>query len=377
MRGHPAHGAARGGPTASRVSSLGADDYLDEAVQPARAGAAREGGPAAAGRAPAHAGGQLLKVGAITRGPRGAHGDRGRRAGGADAHRVQAPPPARWSGAAGCRAARTSSRRVWQAAARHPDPHGGHARASACAPSSARPATSSRRCAASAIGSASPTPGAPPVTLTRKLLLSFLAVVLTSGLVLVLGADGPALPADPRGRAPSSSARSRTWPRRWPPSAARDSTPVAHALARQTGRRLTVIDTAGAVIADSDFPDSVLTSLENHRHAPGVPAPRSGERSARRLPAQHLDGDAGSSRSRRPIAGGAVRVSAPVPQVDAVVRDAQTAVLLGALCRRRRGDPARPRLRAVGLPAAGAAARTRRRPSRRGERARGGHAGRR
>jgi signal transduction histidine kinase len=167
------------------------------------------------------------------------------------------------------------------------------------------------------------------VTLTRKLLLSFLAVVLTSGLVLVLGADrvlrsrltreaGIELEREVEYFAATVTAQ--RGPRL-------DS--IVARVARATGRRLTVIDAAGAVIADSDFPDSVLTSLENHLTRPEFQAALRG--------AIGRDFRRSTSTGRwefkvaAPVAGGAVRVSAPVPQVDAVVREAQTAVLLGAL----------------------------------------------
>jgi len=167
------------------------------------------------------------------------------------------------------------------------------------------------------------------VTLGRKLLLSYLAVVLTSGVVLVAGADlllrsrltreaGAELEREVRFLAGGVVAER---------SAQLDSVVVR--VARGTGRRVTVIDSAGLVLADSDFPDSVLTTLENHRGRPEFRAALHGE----------LGRDFRKSTSTgrwefkvaAPVPGGAVRVSAPVPQVDAVVRQAQTAVLLGAL----------------------------------------------
>ncbi|MEK7668718.1 MAG: ATP-binding protein [Gemmatimonadota bacterium] len=167
------------------------------------------------------------------------------------------------------------------------------------------------------------------MTLTRKLLVSYLVVVLTSGLVLVVAADrslrsrltreaGAELEREVAYLAATVTAER---------SPQLDSIVVR--IARQTGRRLTVIDTAGAVIADSDFPDSILTSLENHRTRPEFQAALRG--------AIGRDFRRSTSTGRwefkvaAPVPGGAVRVSAPVPQVDAVVREAQTAVLVGAL----------------------------------------------
>ncbi len=100
-------------------------------------------------------------------------------------------------------------------------------------------------------------------------------------------------------------------------------------LGLETGRRLTVIDTTGLVIADTDFPTDLLPTLENHASRPEFRVA--------------LHGGTGTDLRRSvstgrwelkvamPIRGGAVRVSTPLPQVDAVVEDAQHAVLLGAL----------------------------------------------
>jgi len=167
------------------------------------------------------------------------------------------------------------------------------------------------------------------VTLGRRLLVSYLAVVLTGGGVLVLGADRSlrtrlTREAGQEMEREVSYLAAAVGTRRGP---ALDS--LVERLTRATGRRLTVIDTAGHVIADSDFPDSVLTSLENHRSRPEFVAALRGEmgRDYRRS----VSTGRWEFKVAAPVPGGAVRVSAPVPQVDAVVRDAQTAVLLGAL----------------------------------------------
>jgi two-component system phosphate regulon sensor histidine kinase PhoR len=168
------------------------------------------------------------------------------------------------------------------------------------------------------------------VTLTRKLLLSYLAVVVTSGVVLVVGADRFLRQTLTR-QAGAELEREVAYLAEVVPVAARsvelDST--AARLARSTGRRLTAIDSAGNVIVDSDFPDSVLATLENHRSRPEFQAALRG--------AVGRDFRRSASTGRwelkvaMPVRAGAVRVSAPVPQVDAVVREAQGAVLIGAL----------------------------------------------
>ncbi|HVO36015.1 MAG TPA: ATP-binding protein [Gemmatimonadales bacterium] len=104
---------------------------------------------------------------------------------------------------------------------------------------------------------------------------------------------------------------------------------LVYRLGRETGRRVTVIDTTGLVIADSDFPHDQLASLENHATRPEFRAALHG--------ATGTDLRRSVSTGRwelkvaMPIAGGAARVSTPLPQVDVVVADAQGAVLLGGL----------------------------------------------
>jgi len=167
------------------------------------------------------------------------------------------------------------------------------------------------------------------VTLARRLLASYLAVVATSGVVLVIGADwslrsrltrDAGLELEREVAYFAAAVDTRRGPTL--------DTLVAR-LTRATERRLTVIDTAGHVIADSDFPDSVLVSLENHRTRPEFRAALAG--SVGRDFRRSVSTGRWEFKVAAPVPGGAVRVSAPVPQVDAVVRDAQRAVLLGAL----------------------------------------------
>jgi two-component system, OmpR family, phosphate regulon sensor histidine kinase PhoR len=168
------------------------------------------------------------------------------------------------------------------------------------------------------------------VTLTRKLLVSYLVVVVTSGAVLVAGADRFLRQRLTR-EAGAQLEREVAYLAAAVPVAARsarlDSTVAA--LAAGTGRRITVIDSAGHVVADSDFPDSVQATLENHRTRPEFLA------ALRGVVGRDFRRSASTGRWEfkvaAPVPGGAARVSAPVPQVDAVVREAQGAVLIGAL----------------------------------------------
>jgi len=100
-------------------------------------------------------------------------------------------------------------------------------------------------------------------------------------------------------------------------------------LGRATGRRLTVIDTTGVVIADTDFPTAELSTLENHASRPEFREALAG-RTGTDL-RHSVSTGRWELKVAMPVSGGAVRVSTPLPQVDAVVSDAQNAVLLGGL----------------------------------------------
>jgi len=106
-------------------------------------------------------------------------------------------------------------------------------------------------------------------------------------------------------------------------------TSVVHRLAGRNHRRITLIDRAGTVRADSDFPEGPLPPLQNHRDRPEV-------RFA-------LAGGVGVATRRSETVGhdllyvavpggpGVVRVAASLEQVDDVVRRAQGAVAGAAL----------------------------------------------
>jgi two-component system phosphate regulon sensor histidine kinase PhoR len=99
-------------------------------------------------------------------------------------------------------------------------------------------------------------------------------------------------------------------------------------LARENGRRITLVDSSGRVRADSDFP-SGLPPLENHRDRPEIRAALAGNvgRATRRS----------ESVARAllyvavPGGPGAVRVATSLTQVDQIVRSAQRAVAGAAL----------------------------------------------
>jgi two-component system phosphate regulon sensor histidine kinase PhoR len=100
-------------------------------------------------------------------------------------------------------------------------------------------------------------------------------------------------------------------------------------LAGQNNRRITIVDAAGRVLADSDFPPGPLPAIENHLDRPEIRAA--------------LDGKTGIASRRSETVGrtmlyvavpggpGAIRVAASLSQVDQVVRRAQGAVAGAAL----------------------------------------------
>lgn len=167
------------------------------------------------------------------------------------------------------------------------------------------------------------------MSLTRRLLLSYLAIVALTAAVVLIAADRTL-----RGRLTDEAALELEREARYLASAAvgRDAhglDSLVHALAAVTGRRLTIIAQNGVVIADSDFPIDQLGNLENHASRPEVRAALEGRtgRDLRRSTSTGRD----ELKVAVPSAVGVVRISAPLPQVDAVVSRAQGAVLLGAI----------------------------------------------
>ena len=100
-------------------------------------------------------------------------------------------------------------------------------------------------------------------------------------------------------------------------------------LAGQNSRRITIVDQAGRVRADSDFPPGPLPAIESHLDRPEIRAA--------------LDGKTGVATRRSETVGrtllyvavpggpGAIRVAANLSQVDEIVRRAQGAVAGAAL----------------------------------------------
>ena len=167
------------------------------------------------------------------------------------------------------------------------------------------------------------------MTLPRKLFASYVVLVAASTVTLIVAAD--------------HSLRSRLL-REATVEVTRETVYLVHAVSdrrgadldalvyrigRETGRRITVVDSTGTVIADSDFPHDELGGLENHATRPEFRAALHG---ATGTDLRHsVSTGRWELKVAMPISGGAARVSTPLPQVDVVVANAQNAVLLGGL----------------------------------------------
>jgi two-component system phosphate regulon sensor histidine kinase PhoR len=167
------------------------------------------------------------------------------------------------------------------------------------------------------------------MSLSRRLLLSYLALLAVTASVLVVAADTLLR----RRLTDEATVELQREARYLAAAAARtDGTALdslVHRLGGATGRRLTLIAPDGRVIADTDFPRDQLATLENHAGRPEVRAALAGRTG--------VDLRTSTSTGRPELkvavryAGGVARVSSPLTQVDAVVHRAQGAVLLAAI----------------------------------------------
>lgn len=103
---------------------------------------------------------------------------------------------------------------------------------------------------------------------------------------------------------------------------------AAHRLAALGNRRMTIVDSTGVVVGDSEFDDPSLALLDNHLSRPEIAeALRRGWGVAKRY-------STSTNRDELKVAvhawPGVVRISAPMAQVDGVVVEAQRAVVVAA-----------------------------------------------
>jgi two-component system, OmpR family, phosphate regulon sensor histidine kinase PhoR len=165
--------------------------------------------------------------------------------------------------------------------------------------------------------------------LPRKLFLTYVVLVAASTVTLVVASDRALRPRLLRDATAEITRETAYLARAVGTLRGSDLDSLVHQLGRATGHRLTVIDRSGNVIADSDFPASELATLENHATRPEFRAALAGGTGT---DVRHsVSTGRWEIKVAMPVAGGAVRVSTPLPQVDAVVHDAQNAVLVGGL----------------------------------------------
>jgi signal transduction histidine kinase len=104
---------------------------------------------------------------------------------------------------------------------------------------------------------------------------------------------------------------------------------AARRLGALTGRRVTIVDSTGRVLGDSDFDDASLALLDNHRDRPEIQ-----DALARGVGISKRTSES-TGRAELKVAvrawPGVVRVSAPMQQVDSVIASATQALLLGTL----------------------------------------------
>ena len=161
------------------------------------------------------------------------------------------------------------------------------------------------------------------MTLARRLLTGVLLVVVTLIGTVVLIAGGRLRDRLVLEKTDELSRGARLVATRWTVLAAADA--IAHTSGDALGYRVTLIDTSGVVLGDSEFSEDARRRLENHATRPEVLEARArGAGSARRNSASAGDEELYVA-VRHPL--GTVRVSLTTARLDAVVRGAQLDVL--------------------------------------------------
>jgi two-component system phosphate regulon sensor histidine kinase PhoR len=165
------------------------------------------------------------------------------------------------------------------------------------------------------------------VSLARRLLAGSLIVIMTLVAAVVLIAGGrlrDRLVVDKR----DELARvGRVIATEWRPGTDPDS--LAHRAGDALGYRVTLIDSAGVVIGDTEFGPDARRRLENHLNRPEIVAARdSGVGAARRHSASAGDDELYVAQ-RHPL--GYVRVSLTTRSLDEIVRGAQRDVLMSGV----------------------------------------------
>ena len=166
------------------------------------------------------------------------------------------------------------------------------------------------------------------MTLGQRLILG--ALVIVSVLVLIaVGLSSQRTSRQLRDLTTDQLTReARLVATHWRPGSADD--PVADSAGRALGHRVTLVDSAGVVLGDSDFDGAALAALQNHNDRPEIMAARrEGVGRAERL--SPSEGDEELYVALRLDAGRVVRVSVNTRELNAIVRRAQRDVLVSGL----------------------------------------------
>ena len=163
--------------------------------------------------------------------------------------------------------------------------------------------------------------------LTQRLLLGALGVVGVLVVFMSVAVDrrlGSRLTAETTARLASEA---RLVAAQWTTVA--DADALANRLGAVTGHRVTLVDSSGRVIGDSEFDRPGLDQLENHNNRPEIIAARSGDvGSSRRTSASAGDEELYVA-VRAPL--GVARVSLTTKSLDAIVGAAQQEVALAGV----------------------------------------------
>ncbi len=165
------------------------------------------------------------------------------------------------------------------------------------------------------------------MTLARRLLSGAMLVVITLVAAIVLIAGGRLRDRLVAEKTDELSRNARVVASEW--HARADADAIAQRAGDALGYRVTLIDTGGVVLGDSEFGAEARRRLENHATRPEVVAARAtGVGASRRQSASAGDEELYVA-VRHPL--GTVRVSMTTARLDAVVRGAQQDVLASGL----------------------------------------------
>lgn len=165
------------------------------------------------------------------------------------------------------------------------------------------------------------------MTLARRLLAGSLIVVTTLVAAVVLIAGGRLRNRLVEEKRDELARVGRVIATEWQPGTDADS--LAHRAGDALGYRVTLIDSSGAVVGDTEFGPDARRRLENHLGRPEIVAARdSGLGAARRHSASAGDDELYVAQ-RHPL--GYVRVSLTTRSLDEIVRGAQRDVLVSGV----------------------------------------------